>query len=112
MAVTDYANGIDDTVPANDYEANYVGCQIDPRKEDELLQRYQRTLLSCNEEIYRLGAENDTLTRKSKAVGFDVTKDNNDSIHLYTGLLNVYLFMWVVDTVRDNVNMCRTYISV
>jgi len=52
------------------------------------------------------------LTRKSKVFGFDVTKDNNDSIHFYTGLLNLSLFIWVVDMVRDNVMVCHAHLSV
>ena len=59
-----------------------------------------------------LRAENDTLTRKSKVFGFSVIKDNNDSIHLYAGLLNLSLFMWVVDIVRDKVRMCHARLSV
>ena len=40
------------------------------------------------------------------------TPRNNDSIHFYIGLLNLALFMWVVDIVRYKVKMCHAYISV
>jgi len=52
------------------------------------------------------------LTRKSKVFGFDVTKDNDESIHFYTGLLNLSLFIWVVDIVRDKVKVCRARLPV
>jgi len=100
VAVTDAATGIEDTVLTNDFDVNDIGCQIDPRKEDELLQLYQSKLMSHNEEVYQLRAENDTPTRKSKVFGFDATKVNNDSMHFYTGLLNLSLFMLVVDIMR------------
>ena len=56
MAVTDDATsssaiGIENPAPANDSEANDVGCQTDPTKEDELLGQYQSNLLSRNEEV-------------------------------------------------------------
>jgi len=68
VPVTDDVTCIEDTVLGNDFEANNVGCQADPRKEDKLLQLYQRKLLSGNEEVYRLRAENDMLTRKSNGL--------------------------------------------
>jgi len=102
-AVTVDATGIEDAVLGNDFGANGVGCQTDPRKEDELFQLYQSKLLSGNEEVYRLRAENDALTRKSKVFGFHVIKGNNK--HLYPGPLP--LFMSGVDGVRDNVKVCR-----
>ena len=52
------------------------------------------------------------LTRKSKVLGFYVIKDNNDSIQFYTGLLNLSLFMSVVDIVRDSVKVCHAHLSV
>jgi len=57
-------------------------------------------------------AENDMLTRKSKVFGFDVIKGNNGSIHLYSGLLNLYMFMWLADVVRDKVYGCHARFSV
>jgi len=38
VAVIDDATDIEVAVPTNDFEANDDGCQIDPIKEDELLQ--------------------------------------------------------------------------
>ena len=67
-ATSSSAIGIENPAPANDSEANDVGCQTDPTKEDELLRQYQSELLSRNEEVYQLRAENDRLTRKSKAL--------------------------------------------
>ncbi|KAK2140426.1 hypothetical protein LSH36_1353g00016 [Paralvinella palmiformis] len=77
VAVTDDATsssaiGIENPAPANDSEANDVGCQTDRTKEDELLGQYQSNLLSRNEEVYRLKAKHDTLARMSKVDGFDV----------------------------------------
>ena len=112
MPVSDDATCIGDTVLGDDFEANNIGCQADPRKEDKLLQYSTSKLLSDNEEVYRLRAENDRLTKKSRVFGFDVIKDNNDSIHFYTGLLNLSLFMWMVDIVRDKVKMCHACLSV
>ena len=62
MAVTDdatssSATSIENPAPANDFEANYVRCQTNPIKEDELLREYQSDLLSRNKEVYRLRAE-------------------------------------------------------
>ena len=62
-ATSSSATAIEKPVPPND-----VGCQTDPTKEDELLRQYQSELLSRNEEVYQLRAENDRLTRKSKAL--------------------------------------------
>jgi len=38
VPVTDDATCTEDTVLGNDFEANNVGCQAGPRKEDKLLQ--------------------------------------------------------------------------
>jgi len=40
VPVTDDATGIDNPAQANDFEANDVDCQTDPKEEDELLRQY------------------------------------------------------------------------